>query len=129
MDKIIRPPHKGIDAVVLINDKIIGGQQNCTLNRQMTPIKITNKINGTWDDSIAGTRSWSINCTGLFIKDQEAWNILENAFKTGQRVTVKLTDGTKNYTGEALVTRMPLKAIFNKAYTYSITLLGVGALQ
>jgi len=26
MDKIVRPPHKGIDAVVLINDKIIGGQ-------------------------------------------------------------------------------------------------------
>ena len=127
--RVMRPPHKGVDAVLLINDKVIGGQENCTLNRQMSPIRITNQINGQWEESLAGLKSWSLRCSGVFIKDQEAWTLLETAFQTGQKVTVKLTDNFKAYTGEALVTQMPLNATFNKAYTYSLTLLGVGALE
>lgn len=124
----VRPPHKGVDAVLLINDYPVGGQENCTLNRQMAPIKITNKITGDWEESISGLKSWSLTCNGIFIKDQEAWDLLENAFQSGQRIAVKLTDGSKEYTGQALITRFPLNAAFNKAYVYSITLLGVGAL-
>lgn len=129
MNRVVKPPHKGVDAVLLINDKIIGGQENCTLNRQMTPIKITNKINDNWENNIAGIRNWSLTCSGVFIKDEQAWETLEHAFMNGQQVTVKLTDEFKEYVGNALITKMPIKAVFNKAYTYSITLLGVGALQ
>lgn len=42
----LRPLHRGIDVVLSINDKKVGGQNNATLNRTMSPIKITNKING-----------------------------------------------------------------------------------
>lgn len=125
----VRPPHKGVDAVLLINDKVIGGQQDCTLIRQMKPITITNQINGVWEDSLAGVRSWSLSCKGLFIKNQEAWELLETAFRTGQKIDVKLTDNSKEYRGQALITKLPLNATFNKSYTYSITLLGVGALE
>lgn len=127
--KMVKPPHKGVDAVLYIGDKVIGGQQNCVLNRQMSPIKITNQIHGDWEENIAGLKSWSLRCGGVFIKDQEAWDALEQAFQDGQKIRVKLTDNFKQYQGEALITNMPLTAAFNKAYTYSITLLGVGALE
>lgn len=127
--KTVRPSHKGVDAVLYIGQEVIGGQENCTLNRQMSPIKITNKITGDWEESIAGLKSWSLTCNGMFIKDQQAWNLLETAFQNGTKISVKLTDNFKEYTGQALITKMPINAVFNKAYTYSITLLGVGALQ
>ena len=38
----------GIDIVVKVDDKPIAGQLNATLNRSMSPIDITNKINGDW---------------------------------------------------------------------------------
>lgn len=129
MSILVQPTHKGVDAVLYIGENAIGAQENCTLNRQMAPIKITNKITGDWEESIAGLKSWSVTCNGMFIKDQDAWTALETAFRTGQKIAVKLTDGNKEYMGQALITRMPLNAIFNKSYTYSITLLGVGALE
>jgi predicted secreted protein len=55
--------------------------------------------------------------------------LLETAFQNGTKVSVKLTDNFKEYRGQALITKMPITATFNKAYTYSITLLGVGALE
>ena len=42
----LRPLHRGMDIILSINNKKIGGQSNAKLNRTMSPINITNKING-----------------------------------------------------------------------------------
>ena len=44
--KIVRPSHKGVDAVLYIGQEVIGSQENCTLKRQMYQNKIQNKNNG-----------------------------------------------------------------------------------
>lgn len=127
--KQVLPPHKGINAAVFIGDKAVGGQLKATLNRTMTPINITNKINGVWNESLSGLQGWSITCNGMFIKDDEAFQLLEQAFYNGTKVTVRLTNQNKEYYGEGLITNFPIATAYDDAYTYNITILGVGKLN
>lgn len=129
MSRTIQPTHKGVNATLFINDEAVGGQLNCTLNRTMKPITITNKIHGEWEESLAGVRGWSLNCSGMFIKDQESFNALEQAFYNGESITAKITDGNKDYVGTGLITRFPVSAVFNDTYTYNLTILGTGELN
>lgn len=129
MSKIVQPTHKGVNATLLINDEIVGGQLNCVLNRTMRPITITNRINGNWAESLAGVRGWSLKCSGMFIKDQNAFNILEQAFYNGDSVSVKITDGNREYYGNGLITHFPVNAAYNDTYVYNVTILGTGVLN
>ena len=91
--------------------------------------KITNQINGEWEDSISGLRHWTLSCTGLFVKNSEAFQLLEDAFNQGKKITIKLSDNEKIYEGEALITNFPVAVNYNANFTYNITLLGTGELR
>ena len=129
MSRIIQPPHKGVDVVVSIGDNILGGQQNASLSRSMSPIDITNKINGEWKEQISGVRSWSLLCSGMFIKDDTAFAALEEAFNNGKSVNLKITDSNKGYEGKAIITSFPLSTVYNDTYSYRIMFSGVGKLN
>lgn len=122
-------PNRGIDAIVYIDDKPVGGQKNCILNRMMTPINITNKITGEWSDSIAGLKSWNLTCQGMFIKDEESFDQLEQAFYDGEKVKVKMSDNSRSYEGEALIVNFPITATYNDTFAYSVTFIGAGELK
>ena len=53
----LKPIHRGLDVILSVNNKDLGGQHNATLNRIMSPIKVTNKINGEWERSLSGVRA------------------------------------------------------------------------
>ena len=125
----LKPMYRGVKILLYINDIFLGGQQNAVLNRTMSPIDITNRINGEWANSIAGSKHWSLNCSGFFMKDEEALNILEEAFAAGNKISVKISDDEKTYEGEALITNFPVGAQYNDSFTYNITLLGIGELR
>lgn len=129
MSKTVLPTHNGVNATLLINGTAVAGQTNCTLNRTMKPITITNKINGTWEESLSGVRGWSLNCNGMFIKNKESFDQLEQAFYNGDSIDVKITDGSREYSGTGLITRFPVSAAYNDAYIYNITILGTGVLS
>ena len=122
-------PNRGIDAIVYIDDKPVGGQKNCILNRMMTPINITNKITGEWSDSIAGLKSWNLTCQGMFIKDEESFDKLEQAFYDGEKIKIKMSDNSRSYEGEALIVNFPITATYNDTFAYSITFIGAGELK
>ena len=124
----LRPLHRGVDVILSINNKKVGGQTNAVLSRTMSPIKITNKINGEWENSLAGVKSWSLKCAGLIVKDEEAFQELEDCFNNGTAVTASLADADKTYTGSALITNFPVSAPYNTNFSYSITLLGINEL-
>ena len=125
----MKPANKGLDAVLMINGKAVGGQQGATLTRSMLPINITNQINGEWDNSIAGIKRWSLNCSGILIKDADSFAALEDAFNTGSPIEVKLKDGAREYQGMALITSFPLTTVFNSTCTYTLALMGCGELK
>ena len=119
---------KGIDIVLKVNDKPVAGQQGATLNRAMSPINITNKINGEWSDSLAGLRTWRVSCNGLYAINADGLQALEDAFMNNEEIAVSLSFGGKNYFGQALITDFPVSSIYNAQFKYRLGLLGVGEL-
>lgn len=124
-----KPMNRGIDIILSVNEAKLGGQINATLNRTMTPINITNKINGNWETSLSGTKTWNVVCNGLVVKDEAAFQQLEDAFNAGTAVDVLLSDDNISYSGRALITNFPVAAPYNTNFTYSITLLGITELE
>ena len=120
---------KGIDIVLKVGDKPVAGQQGATFARAMSPIDITNKINGEWSESLAGLRTWRATCNGLYVINAESLEMLENAFMNNIEITVSIAFGGKNYFGHALITDYPLSSIYNAQFKYNLSLLGVGELQ
>jgi len=53
----LKPIHRGLDVILSVNNRKLGGQHNAVLGRTMSPIKITNKINGEWEKSLSGIKT------------------------------------------------------------------------
>lgn len=119
---------RSVDVVIYLNDYPLGGQQGANLVRQAQVIDITNKINAEWSESLSGTKSWSIVCTGLYIVNDNSFALLEDAFMNNKPVEVSINVGSQQLKGKALITEFPLSAVFNKEFKYNLRLLGTGAL-
>ena len=79
---------RSVDIILYINDLPLGGQQSANLSRQSRLIDITNRINPEWEESLAGTKSWSVMCSGMYVINDEALALLEDAFMNNKPVTV-----------------------------------------
>lgn len=120
---------RSIDTVICLNGVALGGQQGANLIRQAEAIDITNRINGEWSESLVGKKSWNIVCSGLYITNDKAFALLENAFMNNEIVEVLISFGKTHLKGNALITDFPLNSVFNKEFKYNIKLLGTGALM
>ena len=120
---------QGIDVILYVDNNPVAGQMGATLNQSMNAIKITNQITGQWEESLAGLRSWNIKCNGLYVKSEESFDELLNAFMTNKTLSVSVTVGSKQYRGNCLITDFPIQAVYNSQFKYNITLLGTGALN
>ena len=119
---------RSVDVVIYLDNYPLGGQQGANLVRQAQVIDITNKINAEWSESLSGTKSWSIVCTGLYIVNDNSFALLEDAFMNNKPVEVSINVGSQQLKGKALITEFPLSAVFNKEFKYNLRLLGTGAL-
>lgn len=119
---------RSIDTVIRLNGVALGGQQGANLIRQTEAIDITNRINSEWAESLAGKKSWNIVCSGLYIINDRAFGLLEDAFMNNKTVEVLITFGSTKLKGNAIITDFPLSSVFNKEFKYNIKLLGTGAL-
>ena len=120
---------RSIDTVIRLNGVALGGQQGANLIRQAEAIDITNRINGEWSESLVGKKSWNIVCSGLYITNDKAFSLLENAFMNNEIVEVLISFGKTHLKGNALITDFPLNSVFNKEFKYNIKLLGTGVLM
>lgn len=120
--------NKSIDVVIKSDGKILAGQQGATLSQRSASSDITNRIKLDWTESLPGARSWSVNCGGLYVLDEESLRKLESAFVLGDLVTASLTIDGVNWSGNCIITEFPLMATFNKGLTYSLSLVGTGPL-
>jgi predicted secreted protein len=119
---------RSIDTVIRLNGVALGGQQGANLIRQTEAIDITNRIHGEWAESLAGKKSWNIVCSGLYITNDKAFVLLEDAFMNNKTVEVLISFGGSKMKGNAIITDFPLNSVFNKEFKYNIKLLGTGAL-
>lgn len=118
----------GVGVVLMVNDIPVAGQQNASLTRSMAPIEITNKIDGSWKESIFGSKTWKVSCGGMYVKNAESYKALENAFMNNEELTVRVMMDNHSYVGQALITNFPLNAVFNSQFKYTLQLFGTGEL-
>lgn len=119
---------RSIDTIIKIDGITLGGQQGANLIRQAEIIDITNHINGEWAENLAGKKSWNIVCSGLYITNDAAFSLLEDAFMTNKPVEVIIFYGKTKMRGSAIIIDFPLTSVFNKEFKYTVKLLGTGAL-
>lgn len=120
---------RSVDITLYIDGLPLGGQQSANLSRQSRLIDITNKINSEWEEVLGGTKSWSVVCSGVYVINDEALALLEDAFMNNKLITVSLNTGFQRLQGQALITDFPLSAVFDKEFKYTLNLLGSGPLE
>ena len=109
---------------------------NLTINRAMRDK--TNKASGGYSESLAGLISWELSGDGFvdFTTSGTSKNtdqLFDQMILTGTagneaEITVKFTDGTNNYTGNAYITSLSIDAGVEENATYSVSIQGTGAL-
>ena len=119
---------KGNDIRVSVGSVLIGGQQNCSINRETETTETTTKDSGVWSESEATGLSWSVDCDGLVVVDDEGLEALEEAWRTLAKVTVKYGTPEKYKTGQAIITSLSQNSPSKEKTTYSVSLQGVGEL-
>lgn len=111
--------------------KVLAGQRGASLSRSAETIDATSKdTDGFWTESIAGFKSFSIDCDGAFVTDDLAYGILETSFLNSENVNVYIEmPSGKKYRGNCTITDLSLDIPFDDIITYSISLQGNGALE
>ena len=120
---------KGNDIKVSVGSTLIGGQQNCSINRETETSDTTTKDSGVWSEAEAIGLSWSVDLDGLVVVGDEGLETLETAWENLQQVDVKYGTSSNYKSGKAIITSLSSNSANNEKTTYSVSLQGVGALE
>ena len=122
---------KGLDILVYVGTKAVGGQKGCTLTMEADTIDVSNKNDFGWASTIGGAKSWSVSCDGQFIANDEGQKALMSAFVAGTEVQVEMKNTAESiyFSGKAAITSLEVDAQFDDVATMSMELQGIGALK
>lgn len=120
---------KGNDIKVSVGSTLIGGQQNCSINRETETSDVTTKDSGVWSEAEAIGLSWSVDLDGLVVVGDAGLKALETAWENLQQVDVKYGTSTNYKSGKAIITSLSSNSANKEKTTYSVSLQGVGALR
>lgn len=113
---------------------MLGGQTGATLNRSANTIDTTDKNSGGWAESMAGVKSWSIDCDTFVSLGDEALDTLFDAFDARTPIEVSIRVGADSnvdgytYTGSAVITDFPEDYPQDDAVSISMSLQGASPL-
>ena len=120
---------KGNDIRVSVGATLIGGQQNCSINRETETSDTTTKDSGVWSEAEAIGLSWSVDLDGLVVIGDKGLEALETAWESLQQVDVKYGTATNYKSGKAVITSLSSNSSNKEKSTYSVSLQGVGPLS
>lgn len=126
---------KGIDILIMVETgegtfTKVAGQRGATLNRSADTLETTNKDTEGWKDFETAYKEWSIDADGLYVSDDNAYQVIEQAFMNSERIMVQMaTPSGEKYQGEAVITDLPIEAPYDDMATYSVTIQGSGKLE
>lgn len=121
---------KGVDVLIKVATKVVGGQRNATLEMSSETIDTTTKSSAGWSTKIAGMKSWTCSCDGVFFATDEGRKAVESAFMAGTAVEIEMSNASGlHYGGSALITSMNVEAGQDDVVSYSISFEGTGAVS
>lgn len=126
-DKVIR----GVDLLLYAGETPIGGQRNTSISMSADTIDASCKTTGDWYVNISGPKQWSCSCDGMVYIDDAGYKAALDAFRNSTEITAvfKNEAGTIHLEGAAYVTQFDFDAPYEDLMTYSMELVGAGALE
>lgn len=126
---------RGVAVLIEVQDQDTGefakvaAQRGGTLNRSADTLDASSKEDYGWANNEAGIKSWSLDCDGLFVENNNGFDALNVAWVNGDcvRVRVRFPSGL-TFVGNAIITDFPIEFPYDDAVTYSLTFEGKGAL-
>lgn len=112
----------------------LGGQKSASLKRQANTIDVTDKNSNGWAESMAGVKSWSIDCDTFVVLGDTALEALFTAFEARTPIDVTIRVGATSdangytYTGTAVITDFPEDYPQDDAVSISLSLQGASPL-
>jgi len=109
---------------------VLGGQRGASLSQATETFDIGTKGGNGWRDYIAGTRDWSISADGLYLFDDESFELFNEAYMNRKKlnVNIRIPKTSKQYEGDVLIESLDIDMAYDDVVTYSTNLLGCGAL-
>lgn len=126
----------GVDVLLKIKKDsgfvALGGQKGASLSRSAATIDVTDKNSNGWSENMVGIKSWSIECEGFVVLEDDALAEIHKAFenRTAIEVEIAVGSGVKayKYTGKAVITDFPEEYNQDDAVTFSLSLQGASPL-
>ena len=121
---------RGLDILVHVGAKTIGGQRGCTLTMESDTIDVSSKVDFGWASFIGGAKQWSVSCDGQFVVSDEGQKAIMDAFIAGTEVDIEMKNQAETvyYKGKACITSVEVDAQFDDVATLAVEFTGQGAL-
>lgn len=121
---------KGLDVIVKVGSQVVGGQRNASLEMSAETMDTTTKSSNGWAEKIAGLKSWTTSCDGIYFLDDAGLKAVETAFFNGTAVDLEFSKGTDfGYKGSAIITSMNAEAGQDDVVSYTVSFEGSGPLK
>ena len=118
----------GNDIMVSLGGEVIGGQKDCSLNRESSTSDVTTKESGIWSEEEITGLSWSVDLSGFVTTDYEKFDKLQTAWRNAEQVDVKYGKPERYEKGKAIITSLSTNSAAKDKTTYSLSLKGYGPL-
>ena len=119
----------GNDIMVSLGGEVIGGQKDCSLNRESATADVTTKESGMWSEEEITGLSWSVDLSGFVTTDYEKIDKLQEAWRNAEQVNVKYGKPGRYEVGKAIITSLSTNSAARDKSTYSLSLKGYGPLS
>ena len=119
----------GNDIMVSLGGEVIGGQKDCSLNRESSTADVTTKESGMWSEEEITGLSWSVDLSGFVTTDYEKIDKLQEAWRNAEQVDVKYGKPGRYEQGRAIITSLSTNSAAKDKTTYSVSLKGYGELS
>ena len=99
------------DIMVSLNGEVIGGQKDCSMNRESSTTDVTTKESGMWSEEEITGLSWSVDLSGFVTIDYEKFDKLQTAWRNAELVDVKYGKPGRYEQGKAIITSLSTNSV------------------
>lgn len=124
---------KGVDIYLEVWTGVwtkVGGQKDATVDRGASPIDVTDKDSGGWEESLIGIKNWAISFDTFLIEGSidPGFAQMEADYEADNINNYRITTPNHTYTGKAIIEGLSFTGPLSDASSISFTLKGTAAL-
>lgn len=114
---------------IFVKGKLIAGQQNCSIEMGTSTIDCSTKETGLYEEFEVAGLNWSIALDGLIPLEDDAFDILEEAYLATEVVEIHYGRVGKYKKARAIIESLSYNSAMKDKSKYSCNLKGCGAFE